>query len=157
MRGSSDEKGIEQAYYYLSKAYKLSGDESFHGRMNLLGDELSAYLLGQANRFLAKPSGSGTELGWTYLSEAFSYRASNLSAVREAMTAAEPAHTIRSKLLIRTHILDQTSQEGGSRIRTATGERGHRRLGKLQDSGKGSTGRGSNARSTRMMRLRATF
>ena len=114
LRGSSDEKGIEQAYYYLSKAYKLSGDESFHGRMNLLGDELSAYLLGQANRFLAKPSGSGTELGWTYLSEAFSYRASNLSAVREAMTAAEPAHTIRSKLLIRTQIRDQTSQREGA-------------------------------------------
>ena len=100
MRSLADEKAIEQAYNYLSKAYKLSGDESFHGRMDHLGDELSAYLLDQANRFLARPLGSGTELGWTYLSEAASYRASNRNAVRAAMTAAEPAHTIRSKLLI---------------------------------------------------------
>jgi hypothetical protein len=114
IRGVSDEEGIEEAYHYLAKAYKLSGDESYHDRMDLLGDELSAYLLDQAKGFLAKPSGSGTELGWTYLSEAFSYRASNLSDVRDAMTAAEPAHTIRSVLSIRVQFRDQTSQREGA-------------------------------------------
>ena len=114
LRSLADEKAIEQAYNYLSKAYKLSGDESFHVRMDRLGDELSAFLLDQANRFLSRPLGSGTELGWTYLSEAASYRASNLNAVRAAMAAAEPAHTIWSKLLIREQFRDQTSKNEGA-------------------------------------------
>jgi hypothetical protein len=110
LRSLADEVGIQTAYNYLERAYKLSGDESFHDRMDLLGDELSVYLLDQAKRFLAKPSGSGTELGWTYLSEALPFKASNLSAVRDSMTAAASAHAVRSKLSIRVQFRDQTSQ-----------------------------------------------
>lgn len=114
LRSLSDEEGIEQAYQYLSKAYKLTGDESFQVRMNLLGNELSAYLLIQAKRFLDKPLGSATELGWTCLSKASAYQAGNLGAVRDAMAAAKPAHTIRSSLLIRVQFRDQTSQPEGA-------------------------------------------
>lgn len=110
MRGLSDEEGIQSAYQYLQKAYKLSGDEDLQSRMELLSDEMSAYLLAQAKVYLSKPSGSGTELAWTYLSEALPYKASNLSAVRDAMTAAQAAHAVRSKLSIRVQFRDQTSQ-----------------------------------------------
>lgn len=110
IRGVSDEAGIEKAYIYLNRAYKLSQVDSYLDRMNLLGDDLSAYRLEQSKHYLSKPAGSGTELGWTYLAEALPYKASNLDAVRDAMTAATAAHAIRSKLSIRVQFRDQTSQ-----------------------------------------------
>jgi len=110
IRGLADEIGLEKAYSYLQRAYELSGNESFRDRMDLLGNELSAYFLEQAKHYLAKPAGSGTELGWMYLTEARPYKASNLDAVRDAMVAAEAAHSIRSKLSIRVQFRDQTSQ-----------------------------------------------
>jgi len=110
IRGLADEISMERAYVYLRNAYELSDNESFQDRTGLLGDELSAYLLDQAKRYLAKPSGSGTELGWTYLMEALPNKASNLDAVRDAQVAAEPARAVRSRLSIRVQFRDQTSQ-----------------------------------------------
>lgn len=110
IRGVSDEAGIEKAYIYLNRAYKLSQVDSYLDRMNLLGDDLSAYRLEQSKHYLTKPAGSGTELGWKYLSEALPYKASNMDAVRDAMMAATAAHAIRSKLSIRVQFRDQTSQ-----------------------------------------------
>ncbi|MGD0347672.1 MAG: hypothetical protein ABSA85_13000 [Terracidiphilus sp.] len=110
IRGLADEISMERAYVYLRNAYELSENNSYQDRMGLLGEELSAYLLDQAKRYLAKPSGSGTELGWTYLMEAQPYKASNLDAVRDAQVAAGPAHAVRSRLSIRVQFRDQTSQ-----------------------------------------------
>jgi hypothetical protein len=110
IHGLADEISMERAYVYLRNAYELSENDSYQDRMGLLGEELSAYLLDQAKRYLAKPSGSGTELGWTYLMEAQPYKASNLDAVRDAQVAAGPAHAVRSRLSIRVQFRDQTSQ-----------------------------------------------
>lgn len=110
IRGLSDEVGIETAYVYLQRAYKLSENEAFKDQMDVLSDDLSAYLLEQAKHYLAKPSGSGTEIGWTYLAEAREYKASNLEAVRDAMFSATQAHAFRSKISIRVQFRDQTSQ-----------------------------------------------
>ena len=66
VRGLGDEVGIEKAYTYLQRAYELSKNDSYRDTMNILGDDLSAYFVEQARRYLDKPSGSGTELGWTY-------------------------------------------------------------------------------------------
>jgi hypothetical protein len=110
IKGMADEIGIENAYRLLQSAYNLSQNESYRDRMDLLGNELSAYLLDQAKHYLAKPGGSGTELGWTYLTEALQYKAENLDAVRDAMVTASPAHSMRSKLSIRVQFRDQTSQ-----------------------------------------------
>jgi hypothetical protein len=110
IKGLGDEIGIENAYVYLQRAYQISGNESFKDRMALLGNDLSTYLLSQAKHYLTKPAGSGSELGWTYLSEALPYKASNLGAVRDSMVAAASAHTMRSKLSIRVQFRDQTSQ-----------------------------------------------
>jgi hypothetical protein len=114
--GVADEKGVEQAYSYYSKAYKLSEDPGYKDQMDAIADELSGYELAQAKRYTAKPDGSGTEMAWTYLSEAFRYRASNQSDVRDAMTAAAPRHRIRSNLSIRVQFRDQTG--GGSGFAT---------------------------------------
>jgi hypothetical protein len=63
IKGLGDEIGIENAYVYLQRAYQISGNDSFKDRMALLGNDLSAYLLGQAKHYLGKPAGSGSELG----------------------------------------------------------------------------------------------
>ena len=110
IRGLADEVGIEKAYVYLKNAYGLSENDSYRDKIDLDGDELSAYLLDQAKHHLEKPGGSGTEVGWNYLQEARTYKASNLDAVRDAIVAASPAHAMRSKLSIRVQFRDQTSQ-----------------------------------------------
>jgi hypothetical protein len=110
IRGLADEIGMEKAYKYLQHAYELSNNESYRDRMELLANTLSAYLLDRAKHYLEKPAGSGTELGWMYLTEALPYKASNLGDVRDTMVAASAAHAIRSKLSIRVQFRDQTSQ-----------------------------------------------
>jgi hypothetical protein len=110
IRGPSDMAAIEKAYIYLKNAYQLSQDESYKDKMDLYGDDLSAYLLDQAKIYLAKPVGSGTELGFACLEEARKYRASNFDAVRDAITSAGPAHAMRSKLSIRVQFRDPTTQ-----------------------------------------------
>jgi hypothetical protein len=110
IRGLADEEGIEKAYVYLKNAYRLSENDSYKDKMDLDGNELSAYLLSQAKLYLSKPGGSGTEIGWNYLQEAREYKASNLDDVRDAIVAASPAHAMRSKVSIRVQFRDQTSQ-----------------------------------------------
>ncbi|MGO9777230.1 MAG: hypothetical protein ACLQGT_11800 [Terracidiphilus sp.] len=110
IRGLADEEGIEKAYTDLQNAYQLSENDTYKDKLDLDGNELSAYLLDQAKHYLSKPGGSGTELGWKYLEEARQYKASNLDAVRDAIVQASPAHAMRSKLSIRVQFRDQTSQ-----------------------------------------------
>jgi hypothetical protein len=116
IRGVADEMGLEKACAYLQKAYQISGNESYNDKLDLDRNELSAYLLEQAKHYLAKPGGSGTELGWAYLEAARQYKASNLDAVRDAIVAASPAHAMRSRLSIRVQFRDQTSQRDSQGI-----------------------------------------
>ena len=109
IRGLGDEIGIEKAYAYLERAYELSKVDAYQDTMVILGDDLSAYFVDQAKRYLDKPSGSGTELGWTYLEEALFYKPSNQGA-HDAKVAAAPAHAMHSKVSIRVQFRDQTSQ-----------------------------------------------
>jgi hypothetical protein len=112
IKGIEDEIQIENAYNYLKHAYELSENDSYRDRMDLLGNDLSKWFLDRAKFYLAKPAGSGTELGWKYLSEALPYKADNLDDIRDTMTAAAAAHVMRSKLSIRVQFRDQTSQGG---------------------------------------------
>jgi len=114
IQGIGDERAVESAYAFLERAYDLTEDEKakqdFQTRIQNLGDELSAWFLDRAKHSLQKPLGSGTELGWTYLKEAESYKAANLEAVRDQMKMADPAHGMHSRLSIRVQFRDQTSQ-----------------------------------------------
>ena len=114
IKGIGDEKAVENGYVYLQRAYDLSAvdkdKEAFLLRMQNLADELSAWFLERAEHSLQKPMGSGTELGWAYLKEAESYKASNLEAVRDQMKMADPAHEMHSRLSVRVQFRDQTSQ-----------------------------------------------
>lgn len=108
--GPRDMEQIQKAYKYLQNAYELSQDDSYKDTMGLYGDDLSIYLLNQAKTYLAKPAGSGTELGFAFLQTARTYRASNFADVRDAISSAQEAHKMRSKLSIRVRFLDQTPQ-----------------------------------------------
>jgi hypothetical protein len=110
IRGVADEIGIEKAYQRLQTAYQISGNESYRDKMELDANELSAYQFEQAKHYLAKPGGTGTELGWAYLEEAAQLKAANLAAVRDTMVSASAVHAMRARLSIRVQFRDQTSQ-----------------------------------------------
>lgn len=109
IQGIGDGFEIENAYAYLQRAFDLQPDDTFQDTMSYLGEELSTYFLSQAKHYLEKPEGSGTELGWAYLQEALSYKASNQAAVRDARVGAEAAHAMHSKLSIEVQFRDSTS------------------------------------------------
>ena len=114
IQGIEPERQIERALVLLRRAQSLTEDSdakaAYQPRIDNLVEELSAWFLAQAKHFLEKPAGSFTELGWAYLTEAESYKASNMDQVRDTRTAAGLAHNIHSKLSIRVQVLDQTSQ-----------------------------------------------
>ena len=110
IRGLADEVEIVRAYGYLKRAYALNNDPSLNDRINNLADKLSDYYLGQAQTYMAKPLGSGAGVAWSYLQKALQYKASNLDAVRDAMTQEAAAYQMRSRLSVRVVFRDQTSR-----------------------------------------------
>jgi hypothetical protein len=118
INGIEDERQVELAYLLLQNAIKLSDDSgakaAFETRAENLADELSIWFLKQAKRYLEKPAGSFTEVGWAYLKEAESYKATNLEQVRDQEKASALAHDMHSKLSIRVHFVDQTSMRTGN-------------------------------------------
>jgi type IV secretory pathway TrbF-like protein len=118
IKGIEDERQVELAYTLLQSAYKLSDDSAakagYQTRIENLAEELSEWFLDRAKHFLEKPAGSFTEIGWTYLKEAESYKAANLEQVRDQRTAAQPAQAMHSKLSILVHFVDQTSMRAGT-------------------------------------------
>jgi hypothetical protein len=110
IRGLADEVEIVRAYGYLKRAYSLNNDPSLNDRINNLADKLSDYYLAQAQTYMAKPLGSGAGVAWSYLQKALQYKASNLDAVRDAMTQEAAAYQMRSRLSIRVVFRDQTSR-----------------------------------------------
>jgi hypothetical protein len=118
IKGIEDERQVELAYSLLTNAIKLTDETSakagFETRLENLADELSAWFLDRAKHYLEKPAGSFTEVGWAYLKEAESYKASNLEQVRDQRTASAPSQAMHSKLSIRVHFVDQTSMRAGT-------------------------------------------
>lgn len=107
----SDEIGILKAYGDLQRCYRLTNDPALQDRMGVLGDDLSGYYLQQGKRFVAKPDGSGINVGWAYLTEALQYNSpTNAGPVRDLMTTAMSAHRLKSRLSIRVDFRDQTSR-----------------------------------------------
>jgi tetratricopeptide (TPR) repeat protein len=113
LAGLADEIGIEQAYTYLQRVYELTQQDSYKDTMAILAEDLSNYFVARAKLYLDKPSGSGTELGWTYLDESLSYVPSN-QVGHDAKVAAAEAHKMHSKISLRVRFRDQTSSRNSS-------------------------------------------
>jgi hypothetical protein len=109
IRGISDEQGIERAYAYLQRCYALTENPALQDRIASLADALSAYYLQQGKRYMERPAGIGTNVGWTYLNKAVQLKASNVEEVRDEIARDTSAYQLRSKLSIRVGFRDQTS------------------------------------------------
>ena len=80
INGIGDEIGIQTAYGYLQRCYRLTNDPTLQDRISILGEELSTYYLQQGKKYAEKPDGTGVNVGWTYLAEALQYKSQAISA-----------------------------------------------------------------------------
>ena len=111
INGMSDEEGIQRAYGYVQRCYKLTNDPTLQDRLVVLGEELSTWYLQQGKKYAEKPDGTGVNVGWTYLSEAQQYKSQdNLSAIHDEMTTVRPAYVLKSRLSVKVVFRDQTSR-----------------------------------------------
>jgi hypothetical protein len=108
--GPGDESQIELAYEYLDRAYEVNQNDTYVVLKQVAANDLSKYLLATANKYFAKPGGSGTELGWAEIVKAMPYKADNLADLRDAQNSNTTNHNLRSRMSVRVQFLDQTSQ-----------------------------------------------
>jgi hypothetical protein len=107
----SDEIGIQRAYDYLQRCYRLTSDPDLQTRLSILAGDLSTYYLRQGKKYAEKPDGSGVNIGWTYLSEALQYKSPiTLGDVNDEKARVGAAHALKSRLSIRVEFRDQTSR-----------------------------------------------
>jgi hypothetical protein len=109
IRGRVDEEAIRQAYDYLRRASELSDNPDIAFKRDLMADNISAYYVGVAGKYLSKPLASGVGLGVAYLNEALLYKP-NLDIAHDAITTNSLAYTMRSRLSISVVFRDQTSR-----------------------------------------------
>jgi hypothetical protein len=115
--GIVDEVGIQAAYAYLQRCYRLTKDPDLQDRINVLADVLSGYYLQQGKRYSEKPDGTGSNVGWMYLTEALQYRsATNSSPAHDEQTRALPAHLLKEKLSVKVAFRDGTSRREGAQF-----------------------------------------
>jgi hypothetical protein len=110
IKGVANEAQIQRAYDLLSRCHALTNDPGIEDRMAILGGRLSDYYLAQAKHYLDRPDGTGANVGWVYLEEALVYNRADAGAIHDAMTVANPAHQLRSKLSLRVTFRDRTSR-----------------------------------------------
>lgn len=111
IKGLADELGIQRAYEYWNRCYRLTNDPDVHDSILVLADELSRYYLQQGIKYAEKPGGIGSNVGWTYLNESLEYRSAiNASAAHDELAKAQPAHQLKSKLSVKVDFRDTTSR-----------------------------------------------
>jgi len=117
INGVTDEIGIQTAYEYLQRCYRLTNDPSLRDRISVLADDLSGYYLQQGKKYAEKPDGIGANVGWTYLTESLRYRSvTNAGAAHDALARATPEHQLKSKLSVKVDFRDGTSRREGAQF-----------------------------------------
>lgn len=110
IKGVGNERGVQRAYDLLSRCYALTNDSGLEDRIRILGGRLGDYYLERAKFYLARPEGTGANVGWAYLDKALFYNRGDAGPVRDEMTLAGPVHQLRSRLSIRVTFRDRTSR-----------------------------------------------
>ena len=110
IKGVGNERGVQRAYDLLSRCYALTNDPGLEDRIRILGGRLGDYYLDRAKFYLARPEGTGANVGWAYLEKALFYNRGDAGPVRDKMTLAGPVHQLRSRLSIRVTFRDRTSR-----------------------------------------------
>jgi len=109
IRGRADEDAVRTSYDYLTKASKLSDDDTIKVKLDLVSEKISEYYLQLATKQLEKPRGSGASLGYQLLLEGQRFRR-DYEDLRNALTKYNPAYNTRAKLSIAVQFRDQTSR-----------------------------------------------
>lgn len=110
IKNSADVNAALEAYALWDRASSLADDPAITVKHDFLSAKISAYYLDQANRYLQKPAGSGTVIGWLYLKEASRYGVTNLDSLKEQMAHYEPLYQRLSQLSVGIEVRDQTSR-----------------------------------------------
>ena len=110
IRNTVDENAALEAYVLWDRASSLSDDPAITVKRDFLSAKISAYCLDQANRYLQKPAGSGTGIGWLYLKEASRYAITNLDSLKDQMARYESLYQRRAQLSVGIEVRDQTSR-----------------------------------------------
>ena len=111
IRSLADEVAMENACNYLQDAWELTQNASYKEQHDKLADQLSSWLFDQAKHYLGFSGGRTSELGWTYLNEAASWKGSNSAAVQQAIEAATPAHALHTRIVLQQQFADPASAE----------------------------------------------
>ena len=110
IKGVANERMVQRAYDLLSRCHALTNDPNLEDQMQVLGGRLGDYYLDRAKFYLARPEGTGANVGWAYLDEALAYNRTEAGPVRDEMTLAAPVHQLRSRLSTRVTFRDRTSR-----------------------------------------------
>jgi len=117
INGLTDEIGIQTAYEYLQRCYRLTNDPSLRDRISVLADDLSGYYLRQGKKYADKPGGIGANVGWNYLTESLQYRSTgNASAAHDALASATAEHQLKSRMSVKVNFRDGTSRREGAQF-----------------------------------------
>ncbi|HLW53136.1 MAG TPA: hypothetical protein VKW06_09860 [Candidatus Angelobacter sp.] len=110
IKDRADEDAVREAYILLDRASFISGDPAVTVKRDFLSNKISAYYIDQAGRYLDRPSGSGTGVGWLYLKEAQRYGITNGAALKDQLSRYAPVYQRRARLSVGIVIRDQTSR-----------------------------------------------
>jgi len=110
IRNSADENAVLEAYVLWDRASALADDPSITVKRDFLSAKISAYCLDQANRYLQKPIGSGTGVGWLYLNQAVRYGAIDVNSLKDQLARYQPLYQRHAQLSVGIVFGDQTSR-----------------------------------------------
>lgn len=111
INGTSDEKGIEEAYELTRRCFGLTQDPALKDQLDILASDLTTYYLKQGTKYADKPDGTGVNVAWAYLSEALHYSSpANAGDVRDELERVRSKHRIKSGISIHVEFRDSTSR-----------------------------------------------
>lgn len=110
IKNAADENAALEAYVLWDRANALADDPAITIKRDFLSAKISAYYLDQANRYLQKPNGSGTGVGWLYLKQAVRYATTDLDSLKEQMARYQPLYQQRAQFSVGIVFRDQTSR-----------------------------------------------
>jgi hypothetical protein len=110
IKNADDEQAALEAYSLWDRASSLGDDPAITVKRDFLSAKISAYYHEQANRYLQKPAGAGTGVGWLYLKQAVRYGTTDLDSLKDQMVRYEPLYQRQNQLTVGIEVRDQTSR-----------------------------------------------
>ncbi|HEV2324993.1 MAG TPA: hypothetical protein VGS10_13670 [Terracidiphilus sp.] len=111
INGIADEQGIQQSLEMSVRCYRITNDPDLKDQIDVLKSDLATYYLAQGSKYGNKPEGSGANVAWTYLAEAWQYKSdSNAGQIDDERARLRQAWNIKSSLSIGVQFRDSTSR-----------------------------------------------